>query len=69
VASRVPLDLKETDVDSSAELKKEFGDQVPLLFIDGRKAFKYKVTIKQLERRLRRSGLWARLRLARRGGG
>ena len=67
VAAKIPLDLEEIDVDSSAQLKEEFGDQVPVLFIDGRKAFKYRVTAKELERRLRRGALWARLPLARRG--
>ena len=67
VAAKIPLDLEEIDVDSSAQLKEEFGDQVPVLFIDGRKAFKYRVTAKALEGRLRRGALWARLPLARRG--
>jgi glutaredoxin len=67
VAAKIPLDLEEIDVDSSAQLKEEFGDQVPVLFIDGRKAFKYRVTAKELERRLRRGALWARFPMARRG--
>jgi hypothetical protein len=67
VAAKIPLNLQEIDVDSSAQLKEEFGDQVPVLFIDGRKAFKHKVTAKELEKRLRRGALWARLRLARKG--
>ncbi len=61
VAAKVPLDLEEVDVDSSAQLKEQFGDEVPVLFIDGRKAFKYRVTARELERRVGRRALWTRL--------
>ena len=61
VAAKVPLDLEEVDVDSSAQLKEQFGDEVPVLFIDGRKAFKYRVTARELERRVGRRALWPRL--------
>ena len=61
VAATIPLELEEIDVDSSAPLKEQFGDEVPVLFIDGRKAFKYKVTAKELEKRVGRRGLWTRL--------
>ena len=60
VAVKTPLEVVEVDVDSSAELKAEYGDQVPVLFIDGRKAFKYKVTAKELEKRVGRRPLWKR---------
>jgi hypothetical protein len=66
-AALVPFDLEEIDVDSSAVMKDKYGFEVPVLFIDGRKAFKYRVTAKRLEQRLRRSMFWARLGLARRG--
>jgi hypothetical protein len=61
VAVRIPLDLEEIDVDSSVQLQERFGAEVPVLFIDGRKAFKYKVTAKELEKRLGRRTLWRRL--------
>ena len=64
VAAKIPLELEEIDVDGSVPLKERFGDQVPVLFIDGRKAFKYRVTTKQLEQRLARRALWARFGLA-----
>ncbi|MGH7853567.1 MAG: glutaredoxin family protein [Candidatus Binatia bacterium] len=63
VAAKLPLHLEEIDVDSAAQLKDQFGDEVPVLFIDGRKAFKYKVTAKELEKRVRRRTLWTRLGL------
>jgi glutaredoxin len=61
VEATIPLDLEEINVDSSAELKDRFGDEVPVLFIDGRKAFKYRVTARELERRVGRRALWTRL--------
>jgi glutaredoxin len=68
VAMKIPVDVEEVDVDSSPHLKELFGDEVPVLFIDGRKAFKYRVTAKELERRLGRGAFWQRLGLAKRGG-
>ena len=32
---------REVDVDSDDELRRQFTDEVPVVFIDGRKAFKY----------------------------
>ena len=61
VAAKIPLDVEEIDVDSSTQLKEQFGDEVPVLFIDGRKAFKYQVTVKELEKRVGRRSLWTRL--------
>lgn len=60
VAARVPLELEEIDIEGSAAFKEKYGAEVPVLFIDGKKAFKYRVTAKQLEQRLRGRGLWAR---------
>jgi len=41
------------DVDAHPELLARYSDEVPVLLIDGRKAFKYRVTAPALERRLR----------------
>jgi glutaredoxin len=54
VGNRISLLLDEIDVDTSPELQAEYGDEVPVLFINGRKAFKYRVSAKELERRLRK---------------
>ena len=60
VAETTAVELTEIDVDSSAELQEKFGDQVPLLFIDGRKAFKYRMSKRQLAKKLARfSGVWS----------
>jgi hypothetical protein len=46
----VRLDL--VDVEGDAELRERYGDQVPVLLIDGRRAFKYRLTPAALRRRL-----------------
>ena len=55
VAERTPLEFEEIDIDSSADLKQKYGEEVPVLFINGRKAFKYQVTARQLAARLKSS--------------
>lgn len=35
---------KEVDVDSDPDLQQKFTDEVPVVFIDGKKAFKYRMT-------------------------
>ncbi len=58
----VPLTLEEIDIDSSAELQALYGEEVPVLFINGRKAFKYRLTPRQLEKRLRKEkGGWFKM--------
>jgi len=42
----------EIDVDSDEKLRREFNDQVPVVFIDGRKAFKYRMNEREFLRRL-----------------
>ncbi len=50
----LPLETEEIDVDSVPDLQEKYGNEVPLLFINGRKAFKYRVTVQELKKRLRR---------------
>ena len=54
VAAGIAVAVDEIDIDQSAELREKFSDEIPILDIDGRKAFKYRVTKKELERCLRR---------------
>jgi glutaredoxin len=42
----------EIDVDSEAELRRQFNDEVPVVFIDGRKAFKYHMDEQEFLRKL-----------------
>ena len=47
---------REIDVDIDAETRRPHNDQVPLVFIDGRKAFKYHMDEKEFLRKLSASG-------------
>ncbi len=53
VAEEVPLEVEEVDVDSEPDLREKYGGEVPVLFIDGRKAFKYRVAARELKKKLR----------------
>ena len=50
----VCFDLEVVDVDTDPALAERYGEEVPVIEIDGRKAFKVRVTSRQLLRRLRR---------------
>jgi len=52
VAERLPARVEVRDVDADEDLRRSYGEQVPVLLIDGRKAFKYRLTAAQLEGRL-----------------
>src|SRR5208282_3745425 len=43
---------QEVDVDSDNELRRQFNDEVPVVFIDGRKAFKYRMDEQEFLRKL-----------------
>jgi glutaredoxin len=43
---------REVDVDSNEELRRQFTDEVPVVFIDGRKAFKYRMDERDFLRKL-----------------
>jgi glutaredoxin len=53
IAKKISLVVEEIDVDGSADLREKYGEEVPVLFINGRKAFKYRLTAKQLATRLK----------------
>lgn len=46
--SDYPFELEVVDVDEDPELAARYGEEVPVIEIDGRKAFKYRVTRKEL---------------------
>ena len=56
VAHRASFALEEIDVDTSPALQAEYGNDVPVLFINGRKAFKHRLTVEELKKRLKREG-------------
>ncbi len=57
VAERFLLAIQEFDVDTSQELQEQYGNEVPLLFVNGRRAFKYRITAKELENRLKKEAV------------
>jgi glutaredoxin len=61
VTGHGPLTLEEVDVDASREKQEKYGNQVPVLFINGRKAFKYRVTRRELEKKLKMKRWLARI--------
>ena len=46
------LQWREVDVDTDDELRRQFTDEVPVVFIDGHKAFKYRMDEREFLRRL-----------------
>jgi len=52
---------QEVDVDTDDELRRQFNDEVPVVFIDGRKAFKYRMDEDQFLRTLARRAYRNRL--------
>jgi glutaredoxin len=43
---------REIDVDSDAEIRRRYTDEVPVVFINGRKAFKYRMDEQEFLRKL-----------------
>jgi glutaredoxin len=43
---------QEVDVDTDDQLRRQFSDEVPVVFIDGRKAFKYRMDEREFLRKL-----------------
>ena len=54
VSEQIPIELREIDIDGDAALRAQYDDEVPVLFIDGRKAFKYRATVVELISKLNR---------------
>jgi glutaredoxin len=52
LARRGGFTWQEVDVDSDGELRRQFNDEVPVVFIDGRKAFKYRMDEREFLRKL-----------------
>lgn len=54
VARDVPLKMEEVDVDGDPRLVVAYGHEVPVLLVNGRKAFKVRVDARALRARLAR---------------
>ena len=46
------FEWREVDIDGDPELRQKYNDEVPVVFIDGRKAFKYRMDGRQFLRAL-----------------
>jgi hypothetical protein len=57
VQRNIPFDLEEIDISTDLELNTRFGQEIPVLFVNGRKAFKYRLTADELRRRLARENV------------
>ncbi len=55
VKQGIEMTVEEIDISSDRRLLETYGEEIPVLFIDGRKAFKYRVGEKDLRRRLLRA--------------
>ena len=54
IRADVPFDLDEVDIDGDPALVAAYGEEIPVLLVNGRKAFKYRVTPAALRARLAR---------------
>ena len=52
LAARADFRWREVDIDADPDLRARFNEEVPVVFIDGRKAFKYHLDERAFLRRL-----------------
>ncbi|MCH8980968.1 glutaredoxin family protein [candidate division KSB1 bacterium] len=52
VQQEIPFNFFEVDITSNRELFTEYKEQIPVVFICGKKAFKFRVNEKELRKRL-----------------
>jgi hypothetical protein len=50
-AQGLEIRLRETDVSGDADLERRFGNDVPVLFVNGSEAFRHRATAAELRRR------------------
>jgi hypothetical protein len=43
VNASLPFDLEKTDISGNPELLEKFGLAIPVIFVDGRQAFRYRI--------------------------
>jgi glutaredoxin len=54
LARQAQFSWQEVDVDSEESLRRQFTDEVPVVFINGKKAFKYRMDERDFLRKLAR---------------
>ena len=58
VKQRFPFDLKITNIEEDSALEAAYGSEIPVITINGNKAFKYRVDETEFARKVKR--LWNR---------
>ena len=53
-ARGLEIRLREVDISQDSELERRFGNDIPVLLVNGSKAFKHRATVQELRLRLRR---------------
>ena len=48
-----PFAFREVDIDLDPELRQRYNEEVPVVFINGKKAFKYRIDLREFRKRLR----------------
>ncbi len=56
VQSKLNFSYEVVNIDSDPKLQQQFQEEVPVVFINGRKAFKYRIDERQLLRLLKNGG-------------
>jgi glutaredoxin len=56
VRRRYAFALREINIENDPALEREYGEQIPVVFVNGNKAFKYHVDETELEKKVKR--LW-----------
>ena len=52
IAHQLACTVTEVDISGAPELETRYGAEIPVLLVNGRKAFKYRLTARQLRKRL-----------------
>lgn len=56
VARRFPVSLRVVNIEDDPKLEAAYGTQIPVVFVNGHKAFKYHVDERELEKKVKK--LW-----------
>ena len=54
VSEDVPFEMREVDISVSEDLTRRYKEDIPIVFINGKKAFKFKVDETEFRKRVRR---------------
>jgi hypothetical protein len=55
LAAQVPIELTEVDVSTDPALEAQYGQEIPVLFVNGRKAAKFRIAEDDLTRLVSRA--------------